>query len=68
MPIYEYRCANCEHKFDALVPMNTDDSEIECPVCHEKQAEKKVSVIGASGPRVSSFASAGSCAPAPGGG
>ena len=39
MPIYEYRCKNCQHKFDKLVPMSTEDAEIECPACHEKQAE-----------------------------
>lgn len=68
MPIYEYRCTNCQHKFDALVPMSTDNSEIECPVCHERKSEKVISAFGTTGSRKSSVSSAGACAPAPGGG
>ena len=68
MPIYEYHCKKCQHDFDKLVPMNTDNSEIECPVCHEKQAEKVISLFGGTGSGNSSFAPAGACAPAPGGG
>ena len=67
MPIYEYRCKKCQHKFDKLVPMSTDDSEIECPACHEKLAERVVSLFGTTGSG-SRSRSAGSCAPAPGGG
>ena len=68
MPIYEYRCKNCQNKFDKLVPMNTGSSEIECPACHKKQAEKVISLFGTKESDNSSYATAGSCAPAPGGG
>lgn len=62
MPIYEYRCKRCQHKFDRLVPMGTEDSEIECPACHEKQAERALSLFGTSGSG-SRSRSASSCAP-----
>ncbi len=31
MPIYEYRCTNCDNLFDRL--QNQDDDEPDCPVC-----------------------------------
>jgi putative FmdB family regulatory protein len=67
MPIYEYRCRHCQHRFDKLVPMGTNDSEVECPVCHERGLQKVVSVFGTKGSDTRSSAST-RCAPAPGGG
>ena len=66
MPIYEYRCKNCQHRFDKLVSMGTEDAEIECPACHKKEAEKTISLFGAK--TSSSQAHASGCAPAVGGG
>ena len=42
MPIYEYGCATCGHKFEKLQPMNAPDAE--CPVC-EQPARRAVSVF-----------------------
>lgn len=68
MPIYEYRCKNCQHKFEKLVRMSTPDEEIECPACHTHQVEKVPSLFGAKSAGRASFSSSPSCAPAPGGG
>jgi len=68
MPIYEYRCKNCQHKFEKLVRMSTADDEIECPACHERQVEKVPSLFGARSAGQSAFAGGPLCAPAPGGG
>lgn len=42
MPIYEYACGDCGHKFEALVRSSTTP---ECPTCHSKKLEKLLSVF-----------------------
>jgi putative FmdB family regulatory protein len=42
MPIYEYACGDCGHKFEALVRSSTIP---ECPTCHSKKLEKQLSVF-----------------------
>ena len=44
MPIYDYQCRNCGAEFDALRKMNDEDREVECPYCHEKDCERKISL------------------------
>lgn len=41
MPLYEYACQECEHKFETLVLGN---EEVECPECHGTQLAKQLSV------------------------
>lgn len=66
MPIYEYRCQECGEKFDKLIRSSTDQTEISCPGCGSKQAEKVPSLFGTSGftttPNLTSSA-ADSCQP-----
>jgi putative FmdB family regulatory protein len=33
MPIYEYNCEKCNHRFDALQKMGEDGKELKCPKC-----------------------------------
>ena len=33
MPLYEYRCTACDHRFEKIQSFNAPD-EKECPVCH----------------------------------
>lgn len=40
MPIYEYRCENCEHQLEKIQKMS-DDPLTDCPKC-KKPALKKV--------------------------
>lgn len=42
MPIYEYGCSTCGHKFEKLQFMNAPNAE--CPVC-EQSARRAVSVF-----------------------
>jgi putative FmdB family regulatory protein len=49
MPIYEYHCKQCGAKFDRLVKFSTQLSEIECPKCGARKAEKAVSRLGVMG-------------------
>jgi putative FmdB family regulatory protein len=41
MPIYEYRCSQCDHEFEVLI--DADDTP-SCPVCHEQKLERLWSV------------------------
>jgi putative FmdB family regulatory protein len=45
MPIYEYICNECHHKFDALRSMKEADSPIECNHCHGKKTTRSISVF-----------------------
>ena len=47
MPLFEYRCTDCEHEFELLVRERDDAPR--CPACEGAKVEKLVSL-----PRVSS--------------
>lgn len=42
MPIYEYRCASCEHTLEALQRMSDEPLKI-CPSCGTESLSKMVS-------------------------
>lgn len=44
MPLYEYHCPTCNHKFDKLQPMNSTGAD--CPQC-EQPARRAISVFAA---------------------
>ncbi len=48
MPLYEYRCQDCQHGFELLVRESTTFA---CPACHSQKLEKQLSVfaVGADG-------------------
>ena len=48
MPLFEYRCQDCDHGFELLVRESTT---LECPACHGAKLEKQLSVfaVGADG-------------------
>ena len=35
MPIYEYKCPKCGHKFELLRPLSQANEDAVCPRCHE---------------------------------
>ena len=45
MPIYEYKCKACEHKFDKLQKIN-DPVFTDCPDCGQPELVKLVSAPG----------------------
>lgn len=47
MPIYEYKCTECEEDFEELV--SGSDPVVSCPKCGSKKAKKKLSLFGMSG-------------------
>ena len=55
MPVYEYRCKSCGHKFSRLVGVVAEPSPPACPECGSTSAEKLISRI-AKTPSEDSFA------------
>lgn len=45
MPIYEYRCRSCGHRFEAIRPMGDDGSGLDCPGCGVRGPELVPSVF-----------------------
>ena len=64
MPIYEYACRKCDHRFEKLLrSMTADrDEKIECPRCGSTQTARALSVfaVGAETAR-NTAPSAGTC-------
>ncbi len=46
MPIYEYRCRDCDHQFEAIVQGKKRPS---CPHCEGKRLSKEFSVFAVGG-------------------
>ena len=64
MPIYEYRCKQCEAEFERYVPGAT--TAVACPTCASEQVMRKLSVfglktVGAASSGMSSGMSGGGC-------
>ncbi len=47
MPVYEYQCTACKHRFEALRPMSQADAPAACPRCAAPDARKLISVFAA---------------------
>lgn len=43
MPIYEFKCSECETFFEVLVMKSDEEYEIKCPKCSSAAAERVVS-------------------------
>ncbi len=64
MPMYDYRCKNCDEVFEELVfSSDTSDEEIECPKCGQNKSERLLSApmisTGGSSNGVSTSSSSG---------
>lgn len=47
MPIYEFKCAECGHRFSLLLPMSQSSAERECPQCQAPAARRLISSFAA---------------------
>jgi putative FmdB family regulatory protein len=63
MPIFEYVCSACGHKFEKLVLSSRRAREISCPECGSVSVDKALSSFGVSGGGSASLGSASNCAP-----
>ena len=51
MPIFDFRCSECDHVFDELVKSADATEAVQCSKCGSKKVERLVSVFAASGSR-----------------
>ena len=42
MPMFDYKCASCDHTFEELV-FSSGDEPVVCPICNAKAPEKLMS-------------------------
>lgn len=66
MPLYEYKCSDCETRFDALRSMADADAPIACPKCTSGNTRRAISLfaaIGSEGIIAGAGSSCGSCTP-----
>jgi putative FmdB family regulatory protein len=45
MPIYEYRCADCEARFEDLVATSAQRDEAQCPSCEGRNTQRLLSTF-----------------------
>lgn len=45
MPLYEYYCAECRTKFEALRPMDKADTPIQCKHCESMRTSRALSLF-----------------------
>lgn len=57
MPVYEYVCTSCGHKFEQSRSFGGDEKDLKCPECGAESPRRIFSVFG------SSSSSGMSCAP-----
>jgi len=59
MPLYEYACTDCGHRFEILQRLGEDAAQLECPLCEAENLEKQFSTFASTSDGKS--APAGSC-------
>ncbi len=45
MPLYEYRCQNCGHKFELLRGFSQADEPATCPACGQSNGQRLLSLF-----------------------
>jgi putative FmdB family regulatory protein len=66
MPLYEYRCPCCGHRFEVLQRMGQGAEGLTCPRCGAGEVEKQFSTFAsatAGGGASGEAAAAGGCGP-----
>ena len=48
MPIYEYQCRECDHRFEILQRMGKGSQKLACPNCDRKTHDKQFSIFSGS--------------------
>ena len=61
MPLYEYRCKNCNRVFEKIVSFSEANKNPVCPECQSQETERKLSRIAAIGSSGGASTSGGSC-------
>ncbi len=48
MPLYEYACTECGHRFEILQPMGAGKEGLQCPACASTSLSKQFSTFSGS--------------------
>ncbi|MFZ5898055.1 MAG: FmdB family zinc ribbon protein [Bacillota bacterium] len=59
MPIYEYKCKDCEHKFSVLLPV-TERAKVTCPKCLSDNVRREFSLFASRSGSANACSSSGS--------
>jgi putative FmdB family regulatory protein len=62
MPLFEYTCAHCGHRFEKLILSAKRAKELRCPECNSQEVDKNISMFGSMS-KGATGASAANCAP-----
>ncbi|HEV8629788.1 MAG TPA: zinc ribbon domain-containing protein [Thermoanaerobaculia bacterium] len=68
MPLYEYRCRDCEERFEVLQRLGETGEGLLCPRCGAGRPDRLLSTFAAGGARETAASAAGfsSCCRGPG--
>ncbi len=66
MPLYEYQCPACGHRFEVLQRLGEGGDGLACPECEQPRPERKLSTFAAGAASPSAAAPAGPCCRGPG--
>lgn len=67
MPLYEYRCQDCDRIFEQLRSMNDADKPVECTYCKSLKTNKVLSLFSAQSAGKSISGTGSSCGSCSGG-
>lgn len=62
MPIYEFNCVGCAHRFEEYFSSPAQRKAVRCPECGGKEVEKVFSVFGMGGGSGGASGGGSSCA------
>ena len=61
MPIYEYHCDHCDHRFEILQRLGEGADGLSCPSCGADRLAKQYSTFASAGNEAGAQAMAGGC-------
>jgi putative FmdB family regulatory protein len=61
MPLYEYRCRECDIRFEVLQRLSEGSEGLTCPKCGASRPEKQLSTFAATSSSASPLTSAAGC-------
>lgn len=61
MPLYEYTCTDCGHRFEILQRLGEGSDGLTCPKCGAAEVEKQFSTFASSSDGKSAGAVSGAC-------
>lgn len=48
MPMYEFSCSGCGHRFEEIVFKSSDEEDLECPECGSRDVKRALSAFAVS--------------------